>query len=374
MNSSNGTRKISAGIACLIAAVALAACQRGGDQAVSTEDAFGSTPVKVFEVHRDRISEKYVYTGTLEAGNKINITPEIGGKIAKIFVEEGDRVVQGQVLAELETDTYRLQLKQADAAVAVAEAGFEDAKRNRERMERLIQESAVSEQQVEKIRLAYDSAEAQLEQARAARNLAQHALDISILKAPFSGVIASRNAEVGDVINPMMGSYAAASGLLTLVDYSRIEITVAVSPQDVGRIAKGQDVLLRVASEPGREFRGRVAIVNQTADPLSKKFNVEASFDNPGLVLRPGTFGDAVFEVQSHENTLVIPQKAVLENSFVLVAEGSKAVRKNVVLGLKNSTMIEVLDGLSEGALVIVEGNFGLEDGSAIEVTGEVGR
>jgi RND family efflux transporter MFP subunit len=359
---------------CLMTAMTLAACRQGGEQAASTGETFGATPVKVFTVQRTRISEKYTFTGTLEAGKKINITPEIGGKIANIFVDEGDRVVQGQVLAELETDTYRLQLKQAEAAVAVSEANFEDAKRNRERMERLIQESAVSEQQVEKIRLAYEAAEAQLEQARAARNLAQHALDISIMKAPFSGVIASRNAEVGDVINPMMGTYSAASGLLTLLDYSRIEITVAVSSQAAERIAKGQDVVLRVAAHPGREFRGRVTIVNLTADPLSKKFNVEASFDNPGLVLRPGTFGDVVFEVQSHENTLVIPQEAVLENAYVFVAEGSKAVKKEIMLGLRNSTMIEVLEGLAEGARVIVEGNFGLEDGAAIEVTGEVGR
>jgi RND family efflux transporter MFP subunit len=374
MKRPNRNRKVLTGMLCLVTAAAFAACRQGGEQAASTGETFGATPVKVFEVQRNRISETYTFTGTLEAGKKINITPEIGGKIAHIFVDEGDRVVQGQVLAELETDTYRLQLKQAEAAVAVAEANSEDARRNRERMERLIRESAVSEQQVEKIRLADEAAEAQLEQARAARNLAQHALDISIMKAPFSGVIASRNAEVGDVINPMMGTYSAASGLLTLVDYSRIEITVAVSSQAAGRIAKGQDVVLRVAAQPGQEFRGKVTIVNLTADPMSKKFNVEASFDNPGLVLRPGTFGDVVFEVQSHEDTLVIPQEAVLENAYVFVAEGSKAVKKAVVLGLKNSTMIEVLDGLAEGAFVIVEGNFGLEDGAAIEVTGEVGR
>ncbi len=373
MKSKNKNNKALVGMLWLVMAASLAGC-RGGEQAQASEEAFGATPVKVFKVQRDRISEKYTYTGTLEAGKKINITPEIGGKIARVFVDEGDRVVQGQVLAELETDTYRLQLKQAEAAVAVAEASYADARRNRERMERLIQESAVSEQQVEKVRLAYEAAEAQLEQARTAQNLAQHALDISIMEAPFSGVIASKNAEVGDVINPMMSSYSAASGLLTLVNYSRIEITVAVSPQAVGRITKGQDVVLRVATQPGREFRGKVTIVNLTADPMSKKFNVEASFDNPGLTLRPGTFGDVVFEVQSRENTLVIPQKAVLEDSYVLIAEGSKAVKKEVVLGLKNSTMVEVVDGLTEGARVIVEGNFGLEDGAVIEVTGEVDR
>ncbi len=374
MNFSNRNLKPLVGLTCALAIATMAACRQGGETASSTEDAFGTTPVKVFEVQRARISERLTYTGTLEAKRKITITPEVGGKIAAIFVDEGDRVVQGQVLAELETDTYRLQLKQAEAAVAVAEANMEDARRNKDRMERLIREKAVSEQQAEKVDLAYEAAEAQLEQATAARNLARHALDVSIMEAPFSGVVASRNAEVGDVINPMMGSMGTASGILTLVDYSRIEITVAVSPQDVGRITRGQEVVLRVPSQPGREFRGKVTIVNLTADPLSKKFNVEAVFDNPGRILRPGTFGDVAFELQSHENALVIPQKAVLENSYVFVAEGSKAVKTEVVLGLQNTTMIEILDGLAVGALVIVEGNFGLEDGAAVEITGEVGQ
>jgi len=118
-------------------------------------------------------------------------------------------VAKGQLLAELETESIRLQLKQAQAAVAVAEAAHADALRNKERMDRLIKENAVSEQQREKVQLAYDSAAAQLEQARAGLNLAQHALDISIMRAPFSGIIASKNAEVGDVINPMMAGSAA---------------------------------------------------------------------------------------------------------------------------------------------------------------------
>ncbi|HDT13550.1 MAG TPA: efflux RND transporter periplasmic adaptor subunit, partial [Candidatus Aminicenantes bacterium] len=215
-------------VAALAAAglVTTAACGKSAGTGGEEAEAFAAAPVKVYEVERARISEKLTYTGTLEAWNKINITPETGGKIAVIHVQEGDRVVQGQLLAELETDTIRLQLKQAEASVAVAEAGHADALRNKERMDRLLKENAVSEQQHEKIQLAYEAAAAQLEQARAALNLARHALDVSIMRAPFAGVIASKNAEVGDVINPMMGGYGAGTGgVLTLMDYSRIKIT-----------------------------------------------------------------------------------------------------------------------------------------------------
>ena len=335
---------------------------------------FGATPVKVFKIQRERISEKLTYTGTLESWRKVNITPEIGGKIARIYVREGERAAQGQLLAELETESLRLQLKQAEAGLAVAEAGHIDAERNKERMDRLLRESAVSEMQHEKAKLALDAAAAQLQQAQAALHLARYALDASIMKAPFAGVIASKNAEVGDVINPMMSGFGAASGVLTLMDYSRIKVAAGVSSHDIDRIRKGQPAILRIPSLPGREFQGRVEVVNLTADPLSKRFGVEAVFENPDLVLRPGTFGDIVFEVLSHENALVVPQRAVLSHSYVFVVEDGKAVRKEVATGLQDVVMVEILTGLEEGDLVIVEGNYGLEAGAEVEVSEEVKR
>ena len=357
----------------VLALITVVACKKSPAKAGTPAETFGAAPVKVFRALREKITQKITYTSTLEAWTKINLTPEVGGKIAFIHVQEGDRVAKGQLLAELETQSTRLQLKQAQAGVAVAEAAYADALRNKERMDRLIKENAVSEQQREKIQLAFDAAAAQLDQARAGLNLAQHALDVSIMTAPFAGVIASKNAEVGDVINPMMGGFGGgAGGVLTLMDYSRVKTDVDVSSEDIARIRKGQDAVLRVAAFPGRDFRGVVRLVNLTADPLNKKFGVEAVFENPEGLLRPGTFGDVVFELESHENALVVPQRAILENAYVFILEGGKAVKKTVTLGLQNMTMVEVLDGLAEGAQVVVEGNYGLEEGAAVQVLEEV--
>jgi len=332
------------------------------------EETFAAAPVKVFEVKRQKISEKLFYTGLIEAWKKINITPDVGGKIAKIYVQEGDRVEEGQLLAELDTKAIRLQLEAAKAGLAVAEANYNDAQKNMERMERLKKENAVSDQQYEKARLGYEAAEAQLQQARSALNLAQHSLDVSLMKAPFSGVVASRNAEVGDVINPMMGGFSPASGVLTLMDFSRIKIAIDVSQQDFVRIKKGQAVYLKVTAIPDRVFEGYVSLVNLTADPMTKKFKVEATIDNSDLVLRPNTFGEITLEVSTHEDALAIPQKAVLENKYIFVAQGDVAQRREVSLGLQNSELVEVTRGLKEGDLVIVEGNFGLEDGAKIKI------
>ena len=356
------------------ALLTVAACKKEAAKTGAEAETFGAAPVKVFKAARERITEKITYTGTLEALDKINITPETGGKIARIYVEPGDRVAKGQLLAELETESIRLQVRQAEAGVAVAEASYNDALKNKERMDRLLKESAVSAQQSEKIQLAFDAATAQLEQARAGLNLARHALDQSLMKAPFAGIIASKNAEVGDVINPMMGGAygGGAGGVLTLMDYSTIKLAVSISSEDIGRIRKGQEAVLRIGSIPGRDFRGVVRVVNLAADPLNKKFEVEVHVPNPDAALRPGTFGNLVFEVESHENALVVPQAAVLENSYVFVVEGGKAVRKNVTLGIQNTTMVEILSGLADGEAVISDGNYGLEEGAPVQILEEV--
>ena len=348
-------------------AVFLFSCQPSGQEAddqASGGESFGAAPVKVYEVKRMRISEKLNYTGLIEAWKEISISPDVGGKIVAIHVEEGDRVQNGQLLAEMDTRTIRLQLDQARAGVAVAEANYKDAQRNKERMERLSQEKAVSEQQYEKIMLAFEAAEAQLQQATAAMNLADHQLDVSLMKAPFSGIIASKNAEVGDVFNPMMGG----PGVLTLVDFSRAKIAIDVSHQDIVKIEKGQSVLLQVSAFPEMSFQGRVSIVNLAADPMSKKFRVEVMVNNPDLILRPNTFGEVIFEVETRENALVIPQKAVIENRFVFIVKGKLAEKREVVLGLQNSVTVEIVSGIEEGDLVIVEGNYGLDDGTEIEI------
>jgi len=334
-----------------------------------TEESVGAALVKVFEVKKQKISEKLFFTGVIEAWKSINLTPDVGGKIAKIHVEEGERVRKGQLLAELDTRAIRLQLEQAKAALAVAEANYKDTERNMERMERLERENAISDQQYEKVKLAYEAAEAQLQQARAALNLAEHNLDVSLMEAPFNGIVASRNAEVGDVINPMMGGFSSTSGVLTLMDFSRVKIEVDVPHQDIVRIEKGQPAQLRVTTFPDKVFQGQVAIVNLTADPLTKKFKVEAMIDNPDLVLRPNTFGEVTLEVSTHEDALVIPQKAVLESKYVfLVGENNQAQRREVNLGLQNADLVEILNGLKEGYLVIVDGNYGLEDGAKIDI------
>ncbi|MCJ7580640.1 MAG: efflux RND transporter periplasmic adaptor subunit [Candidatus Aminicenantes bacterium] len=347
-----------------LAALFIGSCQPKDSQDNVAEESFGAAPVKVYKINRQRISENLFYMGLIEAWKERNISPDVAGKIAAIYVEEGDRVQKGQLLAELDTRAIRLQLDQARAGVAVAEANYNDTKRNVERMDRLSLENAVSEQQAEKISLAFDAAEAQLQQAKASLNLANYQLDVSLMKAPIAGIIAARNVEVGDMFNPMMGG----TGVLTLVDFSRVKIGIDVSHRDIIRISKGQPALLKVSAFPDEIFNGIVSVVNLAADSLTKKFRVEVEMNNPDLILRPNTFGEVMFEVEIHENVFVVPQIAVIDNKFVFVANGDRAEKRDVVLGIQNAEMVEIVSGIVEGDLVIIEGNFSMDDGTEIKI------
>ena len=344
------------------------ACKKAAAPAAADASAasLGSMPVTVETVARQKVSEKMTFTGVIEAARKLNITPETSGKVARILVDEGQAVRAGQLLAELDTAPILLQLQQAEAGAAMAEANAKNSARNKERMDRLAAEKAVSDTQYEQVKLADEAAQAQAAQARAAVALMRRSLEQAVMTAPWSGIIASRNAEVGDILNPMMGGYGASSGgVVTLVDYNRVKIVVEVSQEDIVRLARGQKAVVKSGAA---EAAGTVAVVATAADPLSKKFRVEILADNPGLVLRPGTFGSVVFEVNSHENALAVSQKAVLSDQFVYVVENGKAVKRPVSLGLKNTTMIEILEGLKEGDQVIVEGNYGLVEGTPVEI------
>jgi multidrug efflux pump subunit AcrA (membrane-fusion protein) len=102
---------------------------------------------------------------------------------------------------------------------------------------------------------------------------------------------------------------------------------------------------------------------------MTRKFGVQITANNPELFLRPNTFGEVTLEITTHEDALVVPQIAVLENKYVFVAqEDNTVVRKEISLGLQNTEMVEVLAGIQEEDLVVIEGNYGLEEGSRIVI------
>ncbi|MEW6455960.1 MAG: efflux RND transporter periplasmic adaptor subunit, partial [Acidobacteriota bacterium] len=304
--------------------------------------------VRVEKVIKGTIKKTLSFTGTVEPEEKVTIIPDIGGKIHRIYVKEGDRVKQGQVLAELDTRHIRLQLEQAKAALDVAEANFKDAERNLERMNKLKSENAVSDQQFEKVRLVYEGASSQLQQTKAALNLAQYQLDVSIMKAPFDGIVSMKIADEGDVINPMMAGFGGRGGVLVVMNFSKVKINLDVSDREIKEIKKGDETVVKIDTYPEKEFIGKVSIVNLTADPLTKTFNVQVEIPNKELFLKPGVFAKVTIITKEKDNVLVLNKKALIEGKYVFVVKENRAEKREVLTGLESEDFVELLKGIGE--------------------------
>lgn len=351
----------------VVFSIFLISCKENKASNQSSISAEISFPVSVDRVEKREIEKTISFVGNLEPVEKATIVPDISGKLWKIYVDVGERVKKGQVLAELDHRHIDLQLEQAKAGFEVAKANLEDAKTNYLRMEKLYRENAISSQQFEKVKLAYEAAQAQFQQAQAALNLAQYQRDVSIMKAPFDGVIVERLAEEGDVINPMMGSFGSRGGVLVLMNFSKIKVDLDVSEKDIAQVKKGQRAYLEISSYPGRRFMGEVTIVNLAADAMTKTFKVRAEFDNPDLLLKPGTFGTVTIVVEYKKDVLAIKKEGLMEDS-VFVVENGIARKRKVKIGIENNTHIEVMEGLREGELYVVEGVLGLKDGAKLKI------
>ena len=333
-----------------------------------------TVPVKISKVQRGNITESYSFTGNIQPWKEVNIVPDLPGKVARIYVEVGDRVEQGQILAELDTRTAKLQLEQAEAGLAVAQANFHSASRDWERMQNLHKKGTLSPQQYEKAQLAYEAAKAQLQQAKAALNLAKHQLEVSIMKAPFNGIITGKNINEGEYINPAMGGMRPqGSSVVTLMDLSKVKIEVHVSERDVGKIHIGQKANITVDAYPGRRFHGEVSNINPAADPMTRSFAVEITVANPEMKLRAGMFARVEIVTAERKNVLLIPVDGILSKgskSYAFVVENGKARKRPLQLGLQEGSMVQVVSGLQEGEKIITIGKEMVKDGTEVAIQG----
>ena len=346
-------------------------CTRGKVEEGKTE-ATKAVPVEVAEVFRGDIRSVLSFTGDIKPWRQVNVVPDVPGKVARIYVEEGDRVRKGQVLAELDTRMAKLQLEQAEAGLAVAEANFESASKDWERMQELHEKGTVSPQQYEKAQMAYEMAKAQLQQAKAALDMAKHQLEVSTMRAPFDGVITGRNINEGEYINPAMsGMGPRGPSVVTLMDISKVKVEVEVPERDIAKVEVGQEAEVKVDPYPGRVFRGKVHRISPAADPMARTFEVEVEVPNRDMDLRPGMFARVRITTQERKGVLLVPLESIVEeggSSYVFVVRGNRVSKRPIKLGLTDGRHAEVLEGVSEGEKVVTTGKEMLEDGSEVAI------
>lgn len=382
--------------------------------------------VIVAQPRRGPVERSIRVSGTLEAARTVAVTPKVGGRIERIFVEEGQAVLKGELLVQIEDRAARLQMEQAQAAWRAAEAQYEQARRG-PRAEELANARALYAQAQADLGTAEESwrraealfaagtiAKAQLEEAevrlRAARTglenagrtlamleqgagpeeqemaryqaqamqsayeLARLQVDFARLQAPGPGVVVKVLKDEGNLVG-------TDTAVLVLVQDDPLELQAAVPERYYGEIAGNRKrVQARLSPEglPGEQpVSGTVSRIQAAVDPASRTFAVTVQIDNPQGRLRPGMYAEAELVLERVNDALLVPADAVLERggepALFVLAPGAdpprvtlRRVRTGLGGGLSRGEEVQILSGLEAGELVVVEGNAFLEDGQAV--------
>ena len=232
---------------------------------------------------RDSAALSARYSGEFVSSQRSELTARIGGRVKAVMVDEGAMVESGAVLLELETEYLDLDVKQAAAEVARAQAALNEADRDAKRKADLVAKGSVSEAANLRSASVFEQAKAGLDAANARLSLAQTRRADAVLKAPFRGIIEQRRTNAGERL-------AEATPAFVIVQLAPLKLRFRVRETDLNLVRRGQSVEAEVDAHPGVKFQGVISVAGGAIDPATRTFLAEARFDNRDLKLRPGLF------------------------------------------------------------------------------------
>ena len=328
---------------------------------------------------------RLAYTADITPNQAVNLFSRVDGYIAKVYVEKGDLVKANQLLIEVDHSDYRHAVNQAKANLAAArarvaqqEASGRNASLTLNRMQSLIKDQFVSQQDLDNAQVAYDTAaavldslRAQVQQMEVALAQAETHLAYSYIRAPFAGYVAERNLDLGSYVSgTSAGTSTLSRGILTLHEIQTVRILIEVVEKDVPLIQVGQKSEVRAEAYPDRVFEGTVTRVVQALNRATRTMTIEVDLPNKDHVLKGGMFARVEVLVGTHRNAIQIPIDAVsrLEDSqYVYIVREGKAQRVPVEIGVRDENRVEITKGLAGLEQVIISGKDLVHEGAPVQ-------
>tara|TARA_B100000953_G_scaffold229356_1_gene190858 strand:- start:2451 stop:3587 length:1137 start_codon:yes stop_codon:yes gene_type:complete len=335
----------------------------------------GQDPIKVSAIFPEIRTVEHTVSntraGTIDACRRSKMSPAIGGHIDSLPVKEGDEVKKDQVLLELWN-------KEAKARVQAAEMNAKQvcilsarAEKNAQRKTELRQKDLASEDETEIAVSNAASQSAACDAALANVKVTQASLERTMLIAPFDGVVAEIEGELGEYVTPSPVG-VATKPTVDLIDSSCIYISAPIDEIDAPEVHSGMKARIMMDAFGDQEFPATVRRVAPYVLDLEKQartVEIEAVFDNPDKVLLPGYSADIEVIIDRSENTLSIPTQAVMRDNFIYLIDSEKLVKKQIEVGLSNWQYTEVTKGLTiEDQIVLSVDREGVKAGVQVEV------
>ncbi|MGC4040670.1 MAG: efflux RND transporter periplasmic adaptor subunit [Flavobacterium sp.] len=309
--------------------------------------------VKIDTVKTENVSLDFVSNGNFEPIQELTFSAEKSGKVTQVLVKEGDYVSVGQTLAVMRGDVVNVNAQNANAT-------YQNAVTDYNRYENAFKTGGVTKQQLDQAKLAMTNAKA---------NLAQANINVgdTRIKAPISGFINKKHIEVGSILTGM-----PATELFDIVNVSKLKLKVTVNETQVASLKLGSTVNVTSSVFPDKTFAGKITFIASKADE-TLNFAVEIEIaNNKSNDLKAGMYGTALFTSnQQKQNLMIVPRNAFVgsvSNNEIFVVENNIAKLKKVTAGRIIGDKVEIINGLSNGEIVIVTGQINLQDGNTVEI------
>ena len=326
-----------------------------------------AVPVEMVEVRAQTFTETVRAVGTLRARAAVEIRPELAGILKGIHFQEGEEVAQDSLLFSIDDSKLSRELKERREALKAATARVENARKDYERTERLIEARAVSQSEWDRVQTRLETAQAEVGQLDAAIELIQERLDDTKIRAPFSGVTTECTVDAGDYVK-------AGDHLVTLYTLSPIEMSAKIPERYMGSVRKGQQGAVLVDAYPDRRFSGTVTFISPEVDERTRDFLVKITIDNKEGLLKPGAFGTALLTLRTLEDRPAIPEEALVattEGYTVYVVEEGVARKRKVQVGLREAGLAEISEGVQIGESVVEAGHMRLSEGDKVKLANQ---
>ena len=325
------------------------------------------------------IAEQVRSYGTVKAQDVISITPQVNNRITRFYVDLGDTVSQGQLLAKINDNTFRDQLSQARAQIEQTKIAVMRDSSEYFRQRQLADRNLASASEVEIAEASYLSSLASLESAKASLTQAQENFNYTEVRSPVRGVIISRNGEEGDIASSGQALFEVAN----LVGY---ETRVFLPVQDWRFVKVGQQVNLRVSNESQATAQGVISRKSPQLDATTGLGEVVITLTSIGNSIYPGVLTESVIDIVNKPRAVVIPRSALVEKVETVIEPESNTIAldrtysvfvsvgdtvaelRQLQLGIEQGDKIEVVGGLRPGEKIIVTGQTSLQDGAKIRV------
>jgi RND family efflux transporter MFP subunit len=356
-------------------------------------------PVKVDSVRNGELVLKLKSPGEAVTNKRIQITAEVQGAIQSLNVEESLRVDKGYVMVEIDDAEYKLTLERHEAdrlrylSEFLLEEQFADpqdqtgkdenqdllkSKQEYEKARQLFRQGKISEAEFEDIYQRHElllirSGEMKEKIRAAAKGLTQAEIQVqkakidlekTNIKAPYSGIIT-------DIRVSPQEQISIGRELFTLVNIDNIQVHAKVLESEIAKMRVGREVDLRFSAYTDRIFKGKVKAISPVVDPEDKTCRVIVDMPNPDEQIKPGMHAEVEIAADIYQNRLIIPQEAILSRGgrkLAFVVEAGLAKWRYIKVGLENEEYAEVLEGLEEEEIVIIEGHFTLAHDARVRI------